>query len=124
MAGGVGDKPNINRLSEEIISMTAAKVAMQVSGVNRLNETITGTLTKKFSGREKAMRYVRVSREEEGIVIDVYVTVDYGVRIPELAWEIQRAVKQAVEAVVEIPVKKVNIHVQGVSLSKKLPQEG
>ena len=49
----------------------------------------------------------------------MFVVVDYGVKIPQLAWDIQTAVKEHVLKIINIKVNAVNIHVQGVSLPKK-----
>ena len=48
------------------------------------------------------------------------MTVDFGSKIPQLAWDIQNSVKEAVETITQQTVKAVNIHVQGVMM----PQEG
>lgn len=50
------------------------------------------------------------------ISLDIYVIVEYGVRIPQLAWEIQSCVKKEIESITDEKVKEVNIHVQGVDL--------
>ena len=54
----------------------------------------------------------------------MYLNVEFGSRIPDLAWEVQNSVKEAVKAVTEQPVHMVNIHVEGVNLPKSLSQEG
>ena len=51
--------------------------------------------------------------------IDLYIVVDYGVRIPELSWEIQENVKNSVETMTGLDVQKVNIHIEGVSFEKE-----
>ncbi len=47
-------------------------------------------------------------------MIDLYTIVEYGTKIPDVAWEIQESVKRAVETMTGIEVNEVNIHVQGV----------
>jgi uncharacterized alkaline shock family protein YloU len=49
-----------------------------------------------------------------GIAIDVYVIVQYGIRISEVAHNLQETVKFAVERSVNVPVVEVNVNVQGV----------
>ena len=49
----------------------------------------------------------------------LYIVVDYGVRIPELSWEIQENVKNSVETMTGLDVQKVNIHIEGVSFEKE-----
>ena len=123
MAGTGNDKQTINRVSEEIVSMIAARAALQVSGVSRLNGEFTDQLTKKILGKENIARGIALTREEEGLGIDIYLNVEFGARIPDLAWEVQSSVKEAVESVTGLAVQMVNIHVQGVNLQKDLSQE-
>ena len=51
---------------------------------------------------------------EDGLAIDVYVIVQYGIRISEVAHNLQETVKFEVERSVNVPVGKVNVNVQGV----------
>ena len=57
--------------------------------------------------------------EEDGIVIDVYVIVEYGIRIRIVAQSIQNTVKFHVEKALGMPVKAVNVFVQGVRISSQ-----
>jgi uncharacterized alkaline shock family protein YloU len=64
--------------------------------------------------RENAARGVEVVEHEEGLGIDVFVIVQYGIRISEVAHNLQEAVKFEVERSVNVPVVQVNVNVQGV----------
>ncbi len=63
-------------------------------------------------------RGIDVSIINDEIVIDVYVIVEYGVRIRSVAESIQNTVKFHVERALSRPVSEVNIYVQGLRLSK------
>ena len=64
--------------------------------------------------RDNADKGVDVLAGEEGLVIDVYVIVQYGVRISEVAHNLQETVKFEVERSVNVPVVRINVNVQGV----------
>jgi len=64
--------------------------------------------------RENVDRGVEVSEVEGGLAVDVYVVIQYGIRITEVAHNLQEAVKFAVERTVDVPVMEVNVNVQGV----------
>jgi uncharacterized alkaline shock family protein YloU len=64
-----------------------------------------------------ARRGIEVSYDEDGIVIDVYVIVEYGTRIRIVAQSIQNTVKFHVEKALGTPVKAVNVYVQGLRVS-------
>lgn len=64
--------------------------------------------------RENVDRGVDVVGVDEGLAIDVFVIVQYGVRISEVAHNLQQTVKFEVERSVNVPVVQVNVNVQGV----------
>jgi uncharacterized alkaline shock family protein YloU len=64
--------------------------------------------------RENVDRGVEVVETEGGLAIDVWVIVQYGVRITEVAHNLQETVKFEVERSVNVPVAQVNVNVQGV----------
>ena len=45
---------------------------------------------------------------------DVSIVVEYGARIPDVAFEIQTKVKKAVETMTGLKVSEVNVNVNGV----------
>ena len=64
--------------------------------------------------RENVHRGVEVREVEGQLAIDVYVIVQYGVRITEVALNLKRAVRFEVERSTGVPVAEVNVFVQGV----------
>ena len=110
---GTNEKQTVNKISEEIIRRTAAKAALGVPGVSRLS--YTDNLTKMLYGKDSAGTGVKISSSDDEVTIDIFVIVDFGVKIPQVAWEIQNAVKSSVRDMTKIVPNAVNIHVQGVS---------
>lgn len=66
-------------------------------------------------------RGIDVHLEDGQIVVDVYVIVEYGVRIKVVAQSIQNTVKFHVEKGIGMPIKAVNVFVQGLRVSN--PEE-
>ncbi|MBO0708854.1 MAG: Asp23/Gls24 family envelope stress response protein [Candidatus Dormibacteraeota bacterium] len=64
--------------------------------------------------RENVHRGVEIRRLPEGLVVDLYVVVQYGTRIQEVAHNLQETVKFEIERAVQVPVIEVNVTVQGV----------
>src|SRR5207302_3144685 len=64
--------------------------------------------------RENVDKGVDVVQVDEGLMIDVYVIVQYGIRISEVAHNLQETVKFEVERSVHVPIVKVHVNVQGV----------
>ena len=64
-------------------------------------------------------RGVEVKVDGEQITIDVYVIVEYGVRLRAVAESIQHTVKFHVEKALGLPVHAVNVYVQGLRMSDR-----
>jgi uncharacterized alkaline shock family protein YloU len=64
-------------------------------------------------------RGIDVHMADDEIIIDIYVIVEYGVRIRTVAESIQNTVKYHVENVLGLPVGEVNVFVQGLRLSNR-----
>lgn len=69
-------------------------------------------------------RGIEVSLLNDEIVIDVYVIVEYGVRIKAVAESIQHTVKFHVEKALGRPVHSVNVYIQGLRMSKESKIDG
>ena len=67
-----------------------------------------------FGGKKNLSKGIKVDVGEKETKIDVNIIVEYGVRIPDVAFEIQSRVKKAVESMTGLKVTGVNIHVQGI----------
>ncbi len=57
---------------------------------------------------------IRVQVINEQLHIDVYVVLEYGLRISEIAHNIMSSVKFSIEKMLGIPVAQVNVNVQGL----------
>lgn len=62
-------------------------------------------------------RGVDVHIEDDLIVVDLYVVIEYGTRITTVAQNIQSVVKYTLEKALGVPVVAVNIHVQDLRIS-------
>lgn len=103
-------------ISEEVVATIAGIAASEVNGVASMNGGIVGGLSEMLGKKTKG---VKVQVGEKDTVIDINLTVEYGARIPDIAWEVQNKVKTQVESMTGLTVVAVNIHVQGVSMPKK-----
>ena len=57
--------------------------------------------------------------EEEKVTLDVVITVEYGMAIPEVCMKVQENVKNTVETMTGLEVSQVNIQVQEISFKKE-----
>lgn len=105
------------KISADVITVIAHKVASEVEGVSGMSSGIADNISSVL-GRKPTSKGVKVELSDKDVVIDFYITVDYGARIPDVAWRIQERVKSSVESMSGMHVNSINIHVQGVSFEK------
>jgi uncharacterized alkaline shock family protein YloU len=67
--------------------------------------------------RSASHRGVDVHASGGQITVDVYVIIQYGVRISEVARNVMSVVKFRIEKALGMPVVRVNVHVQGLRVS-------
>ncbi|WP_029688288.1 Asp23/Gls24 family envelope stress response protein [Thermoanaerobacter sp. A7A] len=106
------------KISEEVVSVIAGLAATEVPGVAGMSGGVVSGISEML-GRKNLGKGVKVEVGEKEVSIDLYLIVDYGVRIPEVAWNVQENVKNAVENMTGLKVVEVNIHVQGVNMDKE-----
>ncbi len=106
------------KISEEVVSTIAGVATMEVKGIAGMCGSIAGDIAQIFGAKKNLSKGVKVAITDNNVVIDLYILVDYGVKIPEIAWEAQDAVKTEVETMTGLNVEKVNIHIEGISIEK------
>jgi len=102
------------KIANEVIAVIAGKAVSEVSGVASMAGGLAGGITEVLSGKKNLAKGIKVESDEAETKIDVNIIVEYGTRIPDVAFEIQNRVKKAVESMTGLKVAEVNIHVQGV----------
>ena len=103
-------------IGAKVIAFVAAQAALTVSGV-------ASTFTEKI-GKAAGSRGIDVAIDGMEAELTVRLIVRHGVRIPDLAVEVQQTVKSAVETLCECVVTAVHITVQDVIFEDALPREG
>ncbi len=69
--------------------------------------------------RDRSRRSVEVRISEGKVIIDLYVIVEYGTRISEVAYGVMNRVKFSLERTLGVPVSEINVHVQGLRISDR-----
>ncbi|HMO49740.1 MAG TPA: Asp23/Gls24 family envelope stress response protein [Kiritimatiellia bacterium] len=103
-------------IHNNVIATIARLAAIKVPGVSEMSGGIVDDLAGIIRSKKSGDRGIRVTFEDSGVVIEIHVILDYGVRIPHVAWQLQTEVRQAVEQMTGKHVKAVQVVVQGVKL--------
>ena len=102
------------QIADEVVAVIAGKAVSEVNGVSDMAGGFAGGITEVLSGKKNLSKGIKVDVGEKETKIDVNIIVEYGTRIPDVAFEIQNRVKKAVETMTGLKVVAVNVHVQGV----------
>lgn len=104
-------------ISDEVIGIIGGVAAMECYGlVGMANRSIQDGISELLR-REQLNRGVDVHVEPDGVVLDLYIIVEYGTNITEVAYNVMDKVKYTVENQVGVTVSRVNVHVQGVRVT-------
>lgn len=90
-------RKKIDRSEDELIKEICQSVILQTGGI------------KAISGKG-----IRIDHSSDGIVIQANLNVEFGCKIPEVAWDTQENIKKSLEKITQQNIKKININIQGV----------
>ena len=107
------------KISVDVVATIAGIAASQTKGVAGMYSSFAGGIAEMLGAKKNPSKGVKVDMSEDSVKIDLYIVVEYGVRVPELAWEIQEGVKNSFETMTGLGVDKVNIHIEGVSFASE-----
>ena len=111
------------KIADDVVSIIAGKAVSEISGVAGMAGGFAGGISEVFSGKKNLSKGIKVDVGEKEVKIDVNIIVEYGARIPDVAFEIQNRVKKAVETMTGLNVSSVNVHVQGVNIPEEKKEE-
>jgi uncharacterized alkaline shock family protein YloU len=116
-------KPEINnefgaiRIADEVVATVAGLAAADVEGVSSMSGGWGTDLAEKL-GRKSYGKGIKVEVIEEQTKIEIFIVVEFGYQIPDVAETVQKEVKMAVETMTGLTVSAVNVHIVGVSMKK------
>ena len=111
------------QISNDVIAVIAGVAVSEVQGVSSMAGGFAGGISEVLSGKKNLAKGIKVDKEENKVKIDVNIIVEYGTRIPDVAFEIQNRVKTSVENMTGLKVEEVNVHVQGVNTNTVSKEE-
>ncbi len=112
----INEGENNIEISNDVVAVIAGMAASEVLGVSEMAGGFAGGISEVLSGKKNLAKGIKVEiLDNKEAKIDVNIIVEYGARIPDVAFEIQKRVKKSVENMTGLNVLEVNVHVQGVS---------
>lgn len=108
----------IVKISDEVVSVIAGISAEEINGVEDLQHLVGSNISQLLKGKKNLGKNVRVTLNEDYAIIDLNLSVEYGVKIPEVVGAVQENVKRTVETMTGLKVSSVNINVQSIFVPK------
>ncbi|MCR5146010.1 MAG: Asp23/Gls24 family envelope stress response protein [Clostridia bacterium] len=108
---------NAIKIADDVVAVIAGVAVSEVPGVANMAGGFAGGISEVLSGKKNLAKGIKVDVGEKETKIDVNIIVEYGTRIPDVAYEIQTKVKKAVETMTGLKVVEVNVHIQGVNIN-------
>lgn len=106
-------------VTREAVQTIAGLAAVDCYGLvgmapRKLSDGITEIL-----GRESIRKGVEVGETEDGLVVDVFVVVGYGIKISEVALNVMQKIRYVMQEIAGLKVARVNVNVQSVKVNKE-----
>ncbi|PSL41134.1 putative alkaline shock family protein YloU [Planomicrobium soli] len=109
---GAQDLGNI-QVAPEVLEIIASIAASDIEGVASMRGNFTSGVAERL-GKKVHGKGVKTELAEDGLAIDIYCVVNYGVSIPQTAVKIQEQVRQTLMNMTSLQTQEVNVHITGV----------
>jgi len=110
------------RIADEVVKVIAGLATIEIKGVAGMSGGLAGGIAEML-GRKNLAKGIKVEVGEKEAAVDLFVIMEYGIRIPDVAAQIQESVKNAVERMTGLIVVEVNVNVQGVAFASESREE-
>jgi uncharacterized alkaline shock family protein YloU len=99
------------RVAPGVLATIASLTALAVPGVARMSEQGVGRFVRRS---DRPAAGVKLQLRDDQVYVDLFIVVERGVSMYDVAVEVQREVREAVTQMVGIPVREVNVFIQDV----------
>ncbi|MGM8213467.1 Asp23/Gls24 family envelope stress response protein [Virgibacillus sp. W0430] len=113
----VSNNPDLGKveIAPEVIEVITGIAASEVGGVSAMRGNFATGVVERL-GKKAHNKGVKVDLTDDGIVIDLYVVLHYGVTIPEIAQKLQSTIRQSLKSMTALEIAEINIHVVGIQM--------
>lgn len=107
------DKGDETRVDLSVLEVILGIAARKVDGVSEMRGSIKSGLDALF-GRTNRGKGVSLSVDDGKLTADIYVYLDYGVNVPQVAVKLQKKLVLQLQQMTDLTLNEVNIHVVGL----------
>lgn len=105
-------------ISEEVIAAIVTESVREVEGITGFATSLGGEIAERL-GKKASSKGVKVYVEENEVKVDLFVLVQYGTVISEIANAVQEKVASTMEAMTGVVLHAVNVTVCGIAFERK-----
>lgn len=110
------------KISDDVVMIIAGIATNGVKGVYSARTGMADGITNLFT-KNNYSKGIKVEINENTVTLDIFINVEYGCKINEVAREIQATVKKEIETMTDLFVSSVNVHVQNIITEKEKEKE-
>ncbi len=100
-------------IAPNVLTTIVQKTAASVPGVARLADNVPGV--KRLLGLHTVGRGVEVSVADDQVAVNVYLVARRGVDLLQMGRQLQRQVTRAIQDIVGMDVREVNVHIEDIA---------
>lgn len=106
------------KISDDVIIIIAGIATSGVKGVSTTRTGVADGISNLFS-KNNYSKGIKVEINENTAVLDIFINVEYGYKISQVAKEVQATVKKEIETMTDMVVAAVNVHVLNIIQEKE-----
>jgi len=103
-------------IAEELLAMLAGYAAIECYGLVGMSSRKLKDGIIELLGRDNLSKGVQIKLDDDQLVVDLYIVVSYGTRIPQVAKNVMEKVQYTLEHITGLKVSQVNVNIQGVQV--------
>jgi uncharacterized alkaline shock family protein YloU len=110
------------KISDDVVMIIAGIATSGVKGVVSARTGVAEGISNLFA-KNNYSKGIKVEINENTVVLDIFINVEYGYKISEVAKEVQSVVKKEIETMTDLQVAAVNVHVLNIVQEKDKEKE-
>lgn len=114
----MAEVPGDLHISNEVIAEIVGSSIIDCYGVMGMSDPSTSARSIRRLTSARASRGVTVENGDAGVIIGVYVILQYGVNISVVTQNIRDQISFALKSYVQVPIESIDVHVTGIKVSK------
>ncbi len=101
-------------IADDVIGVISSIAASEIQGIKALSGTFQDDVLEMI-GKKNFNKGIHIEMNNNVVLVELSVIIDYGTKIQETAKQVQENVKLAIESMTGLEVVAVNVNVVGIN---------